>query len=39
LAPPRLRHRPTTDDLDTDPHRRHVFVLIAPRYTLVIPRL
>jgi hypothetical protein len=34
-----LRHRPTagapspTDDL------RHVFVLIAPRYSLVVPRL
>jgi hypothetical protein len=37
LAPPHLRH--PTDDLDADPHRRHVFVLIAPRYTLVIPKL
>jgi hypothetical protein len=32
-----LRHRPTTDDLNTD--RRHVFVFIAPRYTLVVTRL
>jgi hypothetical protein len=31
------RPRPNTDDLYTD--RRHVFFLIASRYTLVIPRL
>jgi hypothetical protein len=37
LAPPRLRH--PTDDLDANPHRHHVFVLIAPRYTLVVTRL
>jgi hypothetical protein len=27
---------PTT--LDSDPHRRHVFVLVGSRYTLVVPR-
>jgi hypothetical protein len=28
--------QPTT--LDSDLHRRHVFVLVGPRYTLVVPR-
>jgi hypothetical protein len=36
---PRPRPLPNTDDLDLDTDRRHVFFLIAPRYTLVVPRL
>jgi hypothetical protein len=34
--PPTPDRRPTT--LDSDPHRRHIFVLVGPRYTLVVPR-
>jgi hypothetical protein len=34
--PPTPDRRPTT--LDSDPHRRHVFVLVGPRYTLIVPR-
>jgi hypothetical protein len=42
---PRPRPAPTDDDrstlgdLDLDTTRRHVFLLVAPRYTLVVPRL
>jgi hypothetical protein len=44
LTPPRLRHRLTTSVTDrrpttSTPTDDHVFVLIAPRYTLIVPRL
>jgi hypothetical protein len=34
-SPPTPDRRPTT--LDSDPYRRHAFVLVGPRYTLVVP--